>query len=74
MSGRTDFILVVALALAGLVFWRLYRRGVLGPASSQVPAPPAPGAPGTPPGAAALPLGQFAVAPENQWLLLRPGQ
>jgi hypothetical protein len=59
-----EMILLAALAFAGFVFWRIYERRT---APSAVPAP------GAPPGEPFLALGQFAVAPDRRWLLIRPG-
>lgn len=62
----TDGILIVALAIAGLIFWRLHRSRL------SPPADPA-SEPGAPTGVNVVPLGQFAVAPDRQWLLITPG-
>jgi hypothetical protein len=62
----TDAILIVALGLAGFVFWRLSRLH----ADTAAPPPPPAGTGGT----VWLQLGQNAVAPDRQWLLLQPGQ
>lgn len=62
-----ELILLAALAMAGFVFWRVYNRRAIEGASLA----PAPGAPA---GSPFLPLGQYAVAPDRQWLLIRPGR
>jgi hypothetical protein len=63
----TDGILILALAFAALIFWRLHRRlGVPATAASADDI-------GAPAGAGALPLGQYAVAADRQWLLIKPG-
>lgn len=64
--NATDGILIVALGLAGLIYWRIYQRNV------QVQS--APQSLGLPPGIGLMPLGQFSVQPDRQWLLLPPGQ
>jgi hypothetical protein len=61
-----ELILIAALGFAGFVFWRLYQRNAAA-AAFVVPAP------GAPPGSPYLPLGQYSVAPDRQWLLIRPG-
>jgi hypothetical protein len=62
----TDALLIIALGLAGLIFWRLHQARI------SPPSDPA-SQPGAPPGAAVLALGQYAVAPSRQWLLIAPG-
>jgi hypothetical protein len=59
-----ELILLAALGFAGFIFWRIYQRETV---SAFAPAPDAP------PGSPFLPLGQYSVAPELQWLLIRPG-
>jgi ABC-type Fe3+-siderophore transport system permease subunit len=64
-------VIAVALGLAGLIFWRLHRgalahSGVIGASKAAANS-------GAPVGAA-IPLGQWAVAPDRQWLLLQPGE
>lgn len=76
MGDRTDVILVVALAIAGLIFWRLHKRAIM----QQNAAPPSPLSPnqasaaGAPSGTPFLALGQYAVPPENRWMLIQAGQ
>jgi hypothetical protein len=60
----TGIILCAALGLAALIAVRLHRAGVL----------PLPPAAGSPPGTSTVALGQWAVAPDRQWLLIQPGQ
>jgi hypothetical protein len=69
MSGTTDFILLLALGLAGLIFWRLHQARIQAPGAAAAE----PGATGTAP-APTLALGQWAVDPARQWLLIQPGQ
>lgn len=68
--SSTDTILIVALALAGFIFYRLHKARIAGSAGTA----PAPGNPFTPPGASVVPLGQYVVQPDRQWLLIQPGQ
>lgn len=63
MRFPAEVILVIALGFAAVIFWRLHERRALPLASGNPP-----------PGANVLPLGQFAVAPDKQWLLIQPGQ
>jgi hypothetical protein len=71
MRDESSYILL-AIAVSALVFvaWRWHRYIAQQQASGAVP--PAP--PGAPLGSGAIPLGQFAVAPGKQWLLIQPGQ
>jgi hypothetical protein len=74
MSSTTDAILIATLLLAGAIFWWLKVR----PASGQAAATPS-DAPPLPPNVAggAIPqpaLGQNAVAPDRQWLVIPRGQ
>jgi len=63
----SDAILILALLLAGVVFWRLHQARIA-PATA-TPAD----SPGAPAGAGTLALGQYAVAADRQWLLIQPG-
>lgn len=56
-------LLLIALAFAFVLFRRLHMQGG-----------PPPGQSGAPAGAATVQLGQFAVAPSRQWLIVQPGQ
>lgn len=62
----TDTILLLALAIAGFVFWRIFCRTQQ--VASTVPQP------GAPPGQPFVPLGQYAVDASRRWLLIPPGQ
>jgi hypothetical protein len=63
----TSIVLLLALGLAGLVFWRLnWWR-------TQVPPQSASAAAAGAPTSLWVPLGQNAVAPDRQWLLLPRG-
>jgi len=61
-----SILLIAALGLAVLIAMRLQRAGVL-PAAAPV-------APNAPAGSGVVALGQWAVAPGRQWLLIQPGQ
>ena len=65
MKYEVDIILLIALGFAAWIGWRIVRARRL----QDGPAPPA----GAPPGAAIIPLGQFAVPPGKRWLLTPPG-
>jgi hypothetical protein len=62
-------VLMAALGLAAAIFMRLHRRG-----AAAVPGAAAAAAAGGAPAGAVVPLGQWAVRPDRQWLLLQPGQ
>lgn len=59
-----ELILLAALGLAGYMFWKLHQTRAAAPAI----APPF-----APPGTSVIPLGQYAVRPEAQWLVLQSG-
>lgn len=65
----TDTILILALGLAAFVLFRLHQAGILGPQPGQASPDPA----AAPPGTSFVALGQYAVAPDKQWLLIKPG-
>lgn len=69
MRFPAEVIITLALGFAAAIFWRLHVARL----GNQPSAPP-PAAIGTPPGAPYLPLGQYAVIPSRQWLLISPGQ
>jgi hypothetical protein len=69
--GVTESVMVAALLLVASIFWHLYTRSMSGGngAASAEPPTPAPMAGGIP----VVALGQNAVAPDRQWLLLPYG-
>lgn len=69
MKAGPEIILLVALAFGGWIFWRLTHGGRAVAAVLRTPPPPASPTTSVP----MLQLGQFAVAPDKQWLVLRPG-
>lgn len=69
MKAGPEIILIVALAFGAWIFWRLTHRGQI--AASILAQPPPPASPAT--SIPMLQLGQYAVAPNKQWLVLGPG-
>lgn len=69
MRFPAEVLLVLAFGFAVVIFWRLHHARVPDPT---VPATEKRGGSATL-GNLTLRLGQNAVAPERQWLLIRPG-
>lgn len=65
-----NLLLFAALGIVVLIYLRWRKMNVGTATAASVPPAPA----GAPLGAGAVPLGQFAVDPSRQWLLLQPGE
>lgn len=68
MRFPAEVLLVLAFGFAVVIFWRLHHAAIPDPT-----APMAKDTGAASRGSLALNLGQNAVAPDKQWLLIRPG-